>query len=40
MRSNPVDDYVSAYRFVQRLTQKWNESFPRALNHSLTPGVS
>ncbi|MFA4932583.1 MAG: hypothetical protein WC625_06745 [Caldisericia bacterium] len=37
---NPVDDYVSAYRFVQRLAQKWNESFPHALNHEPTTGAS
>jgi hypothetical protein len=40
MCSNPVDDYGIAYHFVQRLAQKWNESFPHALNHEPTPGVS
>jgi len=37
---NPVDDYVSAYRFVQRLAKKWNESFPLALNYESTAGAS
>ena len=38
--SNPVDDYVSAYRFVQRLAKKWNKSFAHALNHEPSPGAS
>jgi len=40
MRSNPVDDYVSAYRLVQGLAKKWNASFPPALNHESTTGAS
>lgn len=40
MHSNPVVDYVSAYRFVQRLTKKWNESFSPALNHEPPVGTS
>jgi len=40
MRSNPVDDYVSAYRFVQRLARKWKESYAHALKHEPTPGAS
>jgi hypothetical protein len=40
MSNNPIDDYVSAYRLVQRLAKKWNASFPPALNHESTTGAS
>jgi hypothetical protein len=40
MGTNRVDDYVSACNFVQRLAQKWNGSFPHALNDSQAAGAS
>jgi hypothetical protein len=38
MRSNPVEDYEIVYHVVQRLEEKWNESFAHASAHGLTPG--
>jgi len=38
MRSNPVEDYEIVYHVVQRLEEKWNESFAHASAHALTPG--
>lgn len=40
MRTNPMDDYGSALRFVGSLIQKWNESFSPTSNHEPTAGTS